>query len=70
MTLDVPPVDTASVDWDIYYMNGGMSYLQGAGSLDNSLLSLNHAPANQFFGFQVGGRCERPQLQLRSRWLV
>ena len=48
------PVDTASVDWDIYYMNGGMSYLQGAGSLDNSLLSLNHAPANQFFGFQVG----------------
>jgi len=48
------PVDTALVDWDIYYLNGDMSYLQGSGSLDNSLLSLNHAPSNQFFGFQVG----------------
>ena len=48
------PIDTASVDWDIYYMNGGLSFLEGAGSLDNSLLSLNHAPSNQYFGFQVG----------------
>ena len=48
------PVDPSTVDWDIYYMNGDMSYLEGAGSLDNSLLSLNHAPSNQYFGFQVG----------------
>ncbi|MBL6619379.1 MAG: hypothetical protein ISP54_03375, partial [Flavobacteriales bacterium] len=48
------PVDTSTVEWDIYYMNNGLSYLQGAGSLDGSLLSLNHAPANQYFGFQVG----------------
>ena len=48
------PIDPSIVDWDIYYMNGGLSYLEGAGSLDNSLLSLNHAPSNQYFGFQVG----------------
>ena len=48
------PVDTSTVEWDIYYMNNGLSYLQGAGSLDGSLLSLNHAPANQYFGFQIG----------------
>ena len=48
------PIDPSIVDWDIYYMNGGLSYLEGAGSLGNSLLSLNHAPSNQYFGFQVG----------------
>ena len=48
------PIDETIVDWDIYYMNGGMSYLMGQGDLEGSLLSLNHAPSNLFFGFQVG----------------
>lgn len=41
-------------DWQIYTMNGGMSFLEGQGSLTGSLLSLSHAPANEYFGFQVG----------------
>lgn len=48
------PINPADVDWDIYFMNGGMSYLRGLGSLDGSLLNLNHAPASHYFGFQVG----------------
>ena len=48
------PIDPANVDWDIYYMNNSMSFLQGEGSLTGSLLELNHAPSNQYFGFQVG----------------
>ena len=48
------PIDETLVNWDIYYMNGGMSYLMGQGDLEGSLLSLNHAPSNLFFGFQVG----------------
>ena len=47
-------VNATGDDWQIYTMNGGMSFLEGQGSLSGSLLTLSHAPANNYFGFQVG----------------
>ena len=42
-------------DWQIYTMSdASLSFLEGQGSLTGSLLTLSHAPANNYFGFQVG----------------
>ena len=35
-------------------MNAGLSYLIGEGDLDGTLLTLTHAPASEYFGFQIG----------------
>ena len=40
--------------WTIYILNPGLSYLTGEGDLDGTLLTLNHAPSSEYFGFQVG----------------
>ena len=40
--------------WMIYIMNADQSYLTGEGDLDGTLLTLNHAPSSEYFGFQVG----------------
>ena len=41
-------------DWSIYMLKSDQSYLQGTGDFEGSLLQVNHAPANGYFGFQVG----------------
>ena len=41
-------------DWTVYIMNDGMSYLLGSGDLEGTLLTLSHAPASEYFGFQIG----------------
>ena len=41
-------------EWDIYMLKSDQSYLQGTGDFEGSLLQLNHAPSNGYFGFQVG----------------
>ncbi|MDG2426755.1 MAG: hypothetical protein P8M07_09240, partial [Flavobacteriales bacterium] len=40
--------------WDIYTMKNDQSYMTGAGSIAGSYLTLTHAPASEFFGFQIG----------------
>ena len=41
-------------DWDIYLLKNGQSFLRGTGDLEGSMIELLHAPASEFFGFQVG----------------
>ena len=49
------PVTTDITDsWTVYVMNAGLSYLIGEGDLDGTLLTLTHAPASEYFGFQIG----------------
>ena len=49
------PVTTDITDsWMVYIMNAGLSYLIGEGDLDGTLLTLTHAPASEYFGFQLG----------------
>ena len=49
------PVTTDVTDtWMVYIMNDGMSYLLGEGDADGTLLTLSHAPASEYFGFQIG----------------
>ena len=40
--------------WTIYTMKSDQSFLTGVDGLEGSLLFLNHAPNNEYFGFQVG----------------
>ena len=49
-TCDSIPTD----DWEIYTLKNDQSYLEGLGDFEGSLLTLNHAPVNEHFGFQVG----------------
>ena len=41
-------------DWSIYMLKSDQSWLQGTGDFEGSLLQVNHAPSNGYFGFQVG----------------
>ena len=41
-------------NWTVYLMDGDVSFLHGSGDLAGTLLQLNHAPFNNYFGFQVG----------------
>ena len=49
-TCDSVPTD----DWDMYTLKNDQSYLEGLGDFEGSLLTLSHAPVNEYFGFQVG----------------
>jgi len=49
----VPTSDITDA-WNIYILNSGMSYLLGEGDMDGTLLTINHAPSSEYFGFQVG----------------
>ena len=60
-TCDSIPTD----DWEIDTLKNDQSYLEGLGDFEGALLTLNHAPVNEHFGFQVGLAAQRPQLQLR-----
>ena len=40
--------------WNIYILNPGLSYMTGEGDMEGTLLTLNHAPSSEYFGFQVG----------------
>ena len=49
------PATSAITDsWMIYILNSGVSFLTGEGNLDGTVLQLSHAPAGEYFGFQVG----------------
>ena len=41
-------------EWDIYMLKSDQSFLTGTGDFEGSLLTVNHAPSNGYFGFQVG----------------
>ena len=41
-------------DWSIYMLKSDQSYLPVSGDFEGSLLQVNHAPSNGYFGFQVG----------------
>ena len=41
-------------EWDMYLLKSDQSYLAGIGEFEGSLLTVNHAPSNGYFGFQVG----------------
>ena len=49
----VPTSDITDA-WTIYILNSGLSYFLGEGDLDGTLLTINHAPSSEYFGFQVG----------------
>ncbi|MFM7233020.1 MAG: T9SS type A sorting domain-containing protein [Flavobacteriales bacterium] len=51
---DCGGVDANYAQWMYYIMQAGNAQLTGWGSLAGSSLNLNHAPSNQYFGFQVG----------------
>jgi len=51
---DCGGVDANYAQWMYYIMQAGNAQLTGWGSLEGSSLNLNHAPSNQYFGFQVG----------------
>ena len=40
--------------WNIYILNSGHSYFEGEGDVEGTLLTINHAPSSEYFGFQVG----------------
>ena len=41
-------------DWSMYILKSDQSWLQGTGDFEGSLIQVNHAPSNGYFGFQVG----------------
>jgi hypothetical protein len=52
---DCGGLDANYQDWMYYILQGGSSVeLTGWGVLSGSALNLNHAPASQYFGFQLG----------------
>ena len=53
-SMDCTPTSDITDAWTVYTMKNDQSYLTGSGGLDGSLLFLNHAPHNEYFGFQVG----------------
>ena len=52
--MSCAPTTDITDAWNIYILNPGLSYLLGTGDLDGTLLTLNHAPSSEYFGFQVG----------------
>ena len=52
--MSCAPTTDITDAWNIYILNPGLSYLLGSGDLDGTLLTLNHAPSSEYFGFQVG----------------
>ncbi|MCH1574973.1 MAG: hypothetical protein L7S67_01740, partial [Flavobacteriales bacterium] len=52
--MDCTPTTDITDAWTVYTMKNDQSFLTGAGDLEGSLLFLNHAPNNEYFGFQVG----------------
>ena len=52
--MDCTPTTDITDAWTIYTMKSDQSFLTGIGDLEGSLLFLNHAPFNEYFGFQVG----------------
>ena len=52
--MDCMPTSDVTDSWTIYTMKNDQSFLTGSGALEGSLLFLNHAPFNEYFGFQVG----------------
>ena len=50
------PTQEITDSWNIYTMKDDQAYLTGVdgSALEGSLLFLSHAPANEYFGFQVG----------------
>jgi len=51
---DCGGVSANYADWMYYIMQAGNAQMTGWGSFAGSSLNLNHAPSNQYFGFQVG----------------
>ncbi|MBK12654.1 MAG: hypothetical protein CL849_03905, partial [Crocinitomicaceae bacterium] len=52
--MSCAPTPEMTDAWTIYTMNSGLSFLVGAGSMEGTTLQLSHAPASEYFGFQVG----------------
>jgi hypothetical protein len=42
------------LDWIFYLMDNNNSTLTGWGDFENSFFEMEHAPSNQFYGYQVG----------------
>ena len=51
---DCGGLDAEHINWTYYLMNNDAATLTGWGDYTGSLITLTHAPSNNYFGYQVG----------------